>query len=206
VPASAPEREPTVNGGVSRTTVIAAATVIAFACPEIGPGPMYALGANLPPTPERVYKASLAYAQCMRAHGVPQPNPDHSGDIHLTAAEERAMRRVGAKKVHAADKICFTLHLKGIVSTKPLSPWAQARAIDVLKELAACMHDYGYVEGKPTVRTMSQGRAFFGFTSAPRPRGPTDQKRLMSAQHTCEQRVQLAKRLDAIIKADRSPV
>jgi hypothetical protein len=37
-----------MNGGVARTTAIAPATLIAFACPEIGAGPMSALGANPP--------------------------------------------------------------------------------------------------------------------------------------------------------------
>jgi hypothetical protein len=183
--------------------LVATAAVIALACTRIGAD---AGRASPAPSTERVYEASLAYAECMRAHGVPQPDPDRSGDIHLTVPEERAMRRVGRAKVRAADKICFALHLKGVVSTKPLSPWAQARAIDVLKQLAACLRGYGYVEGKPVVRNMSEGRAFFGFASGPRPRDTKDRQRMMSAQHICENRVELAKRIDAIIKADRGPV
>jgi hypothetical protein len=151
----------------------------------------------------KLYKASLAYAQCMRAHGVPQPNPDLSGDIHLTPADERRMRAVGHAKVQAADKLCFNLHLKGVVSTKPLSAFAIAQAIEVLRDLKACMRTFGYVEGKPVVRNMSRGRAMFGFDRAAAG-GPTGAP-FVRAQHTCEERVQMARRIDAIIKADRGP-
>ena len=156
-----------------------------------------------PAPPSRVYKASLAYAQCMRAHGVPQPNPDRSGDIHLTPVQEAAMRRVGRTRVQATDKLCFDLHLKGVVSTKPLSAYAVVQAKVVLRDLSACMHAFGYVEGKPVVRNMSRGRAFFGF-DAPARGGPGGAP-LVRAEHACERRVQMAKRLDAIIKADRGP-
>src|SRR5690348_15306777 len=104
----------------------------------------------------KLYKASLAYAQCMRAHGVPQPSPDPNGDINLTPADEARMRRVGRSKVQAADKLCFDLHLKGVVSTKPLSPLAQSRALDVLRDLAACLKGFGYTEGEPVVKNLSR--------------------------------------------------
>jgi len=157
----------------------------------------------VPPGSDRVYSASLAYAQCMRAHGVPQPDPDRNGDIHLTPADERALRRVGRTKVQATDKLCFELHLKGVVSTKPLSVLAQLRAIRVLEDLSACMRGYGYSMGRPVVRNLSRGRAFFGFE---RPaRGVQDRARFLREQHTCEQRVEMAKRIDAIIRADRGP-
>ena len=54
------------------------------------------------------------------------------------------------------------------------------------------------------VRNMSRGRAMFGFDRAPQP-APTGKalQRLQAAQHTCEQRVHLSQRIDAIVKADR---
>ena len=157
----------------------------------------------VPPGSDRVYRASLAYAQCMRAQGVPQPNPDRNGDIHLTPADERRMRRVGRATVRAADELCFDLHLKGVVSTKPLSVEAQLRAIRVLRELSRCMRSYGYVMGRPVVRNMSRGRAFFGFD---RPaRAVRDRTRFARSQHSCEQRVDLAGRIDEIVRADRGP-
>ena len=191
-------------------SVVAAVTWIAARDHEARPKPQPQLTATStqaksgrPPGTAREYTASLAYARCMRAHGVPQPNPAPNGDINLTPADERRMRAIGHSKVQAADKLCFNLHLKGVVSTKPLSLLAMARALEVLRELSACMHSYGYSLGKPVVRNMSRGRAFFGFDKPPRG-GPTG-KPLARAQRTCEQRVQLARRIDAIVKADRVP-
>ncbi len=166
--------------------------------------------ASAAPPREREYTASLAYARCMRAHGVPQPDPDRNGDIHLTRADERRLRRVGRAKVRAVDKLCFRRHLKGVVSTQPLSPWAQMRAKAVLRELSRCMRAYGYRMGRPIVRNLSEGRAFFGFDRAPdtrgRPVSAAERARLARSQRICERRVDLARRIDAIVKADRAPV
>jgi hypothetical protein len=161
------------------------------------------LAAAVPPGSDRVYSASLAYAKCMRAHGVPQPDPDRNGDIHLTPADERRMRRVGRAKIQAADSLCFNLHLKGVVSTKPLSAAAQLQAIHVLEELSACLRGYGYRMGRPVVRNLSRGRAFFGFD---RPAlGVRDRARLARVEHLCERRVDMARKIDAIVRADRGP-
>ena len=161
------------------------------------------VAAAVPPGSDRVYSPSLAYAKCMRAHGVPQPDPDRNGDIHLTPADERRLRRVGRAKVQAADKLCFNLHLKGVVSTKPLSVAGRLRAIRVLEELSACMRGYGYRMGRPVVRNLSRGRAFFGFD---RPAlGVRDRVQFARSQHTCERRVDMARKIDAIIRADRGP-
>jgi hypothetical protein len=161
------------------------------------------VAAAVPPGTDRVYTASLAYAKCMRAHGVPQPDPDRNGDIQLTAADERRMRRVGRAKIQAADKLCFNLHLKGVVSTKPLSISARLQAIRVLEDLSGCMRGYGYKMGKPVVRNLSRGRAFFGFEHPAL--GVRDRARFARSQHTCERRVEMARRIDAIIRADRGP-
>src|SRR5881398_2034604 len=91
------------------------------------------------------YKAGVAYARCMRAHGVPHPDPDANGDFHLTPAQDRAM--------HTA-------------TTKPLSRGAQRAALVPLGEVRSCMRGFGYQLGKPIVKNMSRGRAMFGFEYA----------------------------------------
>ena|SRR5436190_4494804 len=152
----------------------------------------------------KAYEASLAYARCMRARGIAHPNPDANGDFHLTPAQERRMRASSTPKEHeAADKACFR-YLKGTVSTKPLSKAAKKAALGPLRDLEQCLEGLGYEVGKPMVRNMSRGRAMFGFDRAPQP-APTGKalQRLQSAQHTCEQRVHLSQRIDAIVKADR---
>src|SRR5204863_2344696 len=71
------------------------------------------------------YKAAVSYAQCMRARGIPHPNPDPNGDFHLTPAQEQRMRAAATlKQRQAADAACFRF-LKETVSTKPLSRGAQ---------------------------------------------------------------------------------
>jgi hypothetical protein len=139
----------------------------------------------------------------MRARGVAHPNPDRSGDFHLTPAQERAMRASATPKEHAAaEKACFHL-LKGVVSTAPLSAGAMRAALAPLREVKRCLHAYGYDVGKPTVKNLSRGRAFFGFERAARPATDAGRARLESAQHACEKRAKLAQRIDAIVKADR---
>jgi hypothetical protein len=152
----------------------------------------------------KAYEASLAYARCMRAHGIAHPNPDANGDFELTPAQERRMRASSTPKEHeAADKACFR-NLKGTVSTKPLSKAARKAALGPLRDLEQCLHGYGYDLGKPMVRNMSRGRAMFGFDrTPPQPPSGEAQQRLQKAQHTCEKKVHLAQRIDAIVKADR---
>lgn len=151
------------------------------------------------------YRASLAFARCMRAHGVAHPNPDRNGDFHLTPVQERRMRASATPKEHeAAEKACFHF-LKGTVSTRPLSAAARRAALAPLRDLKRCMHGFGYELGEPTVENMSRGRVKFGFGSLSKPpANARERKRLQHAQYTCEQRVKLSQRLDAIIKADRT--
>jgi hypothetical protein len=136
---------------------------------------------------------------------VPHPNPDPKGDFRLTPADERRLRAVPHAKRDAAMQLCFRLHLKGVVSTKPLSAHAKAQAIAVLRDLEGCLRGYGFEAGEPVVENLTLGRAFFGFTRAPTVPA-SERKRLAAAQHTCERRVEMAKRIDAIVAADRAGV
>ena len=160
----------------------------------------------LPPAPQAsaAYKASLAYAKCLRSHGLHHPNPDATGDFHLTPAQEARLK--ASAPLHErqkADKDCFHL-LKGTVSTKPLSKGAMRAALVPLRDLKRCLHGFGIDVGKPTVTNLPRGRAMFGFDSAGAP-GATKAERAQNqrAQHTCEKRVRLAQRIDEIIKIDR---
>jgi hypothetical protein len=144
------------------------------------------------------YLASVAYAKCMRAHGVPHPDPDRKGDFSLTPADERRMRAIGPAKREAAEKACFR-NLKGL-NLRPLTREAQARAKKVLQELGACIRKKGHVVGNPVVKNLSRGRAFFGFDSA----GPDARtKTYLRDSHACEKQVRLAPRISKIIEEDR---
>ena len=153
--------------------------------------------------PSNPYEAGLAYAACMHAHGVPHPDPDRKGNFSLTPADEARLRAVGRAKVKAGDAACFHF-IKPFVSTKPLSPHAQAQARAVLAQVRACVADAGFRLGPPTVKNLSRGRAFFGFANDARSSAPS--AAMTKAEHACERTVGLAKKIDAIVAVDRAPV
>ena len=141
--------------------------------------------------------ASLAYAKCLRAHGVPHPNPDKHGDFSLTPAQEQRLRSVPVKQRETATRACF--HSLAGLNNQPLSERAHTRAIKVLVELKHCLHGFGFEVGKPIVQNMSFGRAMFGFGGTG---GPPSAKRTR-AQHVCERRVDMSRRISRIITQDR---
>jgi hypothetical protein len=144
------------------------------------------------------YTASLAYARCLRQHGVPHPDPDKRGDFNLTPAQERRIRQVAPKRREIAMKACF--HNLEALDMQPLSSRAKARALEVLLRLRRCMRGYGYELGDPVVQNKSFGRAFFGFENAPAA-PPTSRRR--HAQRACEKRVDMARKISKIIAEDR---
>jgi hypothetical protein len=144
-------------------------------------------------TPPKAYTTALAYAKCMRAHGIAHPNPKPDGDFALTPKQERELRASGTRAERkAADAVCLK------EDVPPLSRAARRAAeAGPLRDLKRCLENKGYRVGKPTVKPLAHGRAFFGFEASPgRIPGPV--------QHACERKVQLAKRLDAIIRIDRA--
>jgi hypothetical protein len=157
-------------------------------------------GATLPRSADP-YKAGRAYAACMRAHGVPHPDPDRTGDFHLTPAQEQRLRAAGHAKVEAATRACFR-YLRPVVSTKPLSAEAKTRAIEVLDQLRRCVRKAGFELGAPVVKDMTLGRAMFGF----QPGGSRPSRAMTNAEHRCERRVHLARRISAIVDADRAAI
>lgn len=161
--------------------------------------PATALAARTPPSKDP-YKASLAYAKCMRAHGVPHPNPDPSGDFHLTQAQERRLKQVPYAQRQAADKACF--YTLSALDNRPLTHQAQLRALKVLRDVSLCMKGRGHVLGPPVVKNLPRGRAFFGFQRAGVGAGTPAYHR---DELYCERHVRLAQKLDAIIAQDRSP-
>jgi hypothetical protein len=153
------------------------------------------------PSPEP-YAASLAYAKCMRAQGVPHPNPDAKGDFSLTPAQEARMRAVPRAKRKAADDACFHT-LKGL-NLKPLSAGALARATEVVADLGRCIERHGFQVGKAQAKNLTRGRAFFGFERTAQPATAADRKRLASVEHDCERQVDMAARITKIVEADRA--
>lgn len=160
--------------------------------------PAVAVAAQAPPSKDP-YTASLAYAKCMRAHGVPHPYPDRAGNFHLTPAQERRLKQVPYAKRQAADKACF--HTISALDHRPLSQEAQLRALGVLRDVSRCMKGRGHLLGAPVVKNLPRGRAFFGFQRAGAGSGTPAYHR---DELYCERHVRLAQKLDAIIAQDRS--
>jgi hypothetical protein len=174
----------------------------------LGPGSFGSLRPveNAPPSADP-YTASLAYARCMRAHGVPHPDPDKRGDFRLTAADERRMSRVDAGTKRRAERACFHT-LKGL-DLRPLSHQALARANKVIADFGRCLRAYGHKVGAPDAKNLGHGTASFGFKRVKRAKNfwqSAEGKRFLRDQFVCEKRVRMAKRLSAIIAQDRSPL
>ena len=79
------------NRGLRRAAalaVVAAAAVLTTACGVVHV-PFGSSGGSAP-TGSATYRADLAYAQCMRAHGLPGfPDPSPSGGLQLSIHRER---------------------------------------------------------------------------------------------------------------------
>jgi hypothetical protein len=150
------------------------------------------------PTPDP-YRASLAYARCLRRHGVPHPNPNRKGDFSLTPADERRLRAVPKRQREAATRACFHT-LKGL-DMRPLSRQGQKRALVVLRELRRCIERHGQEVGPPIFRNMTMGRMMFGFQGS---RPPRSRQQFERAQHACERQVHLARRISQVIADDRA--
>src|SRR5436309_2542225 len=172
----------TPPGRIGAAAALAALAWAAAGCSGASTGSHAASGAVDP------YKASLAFAKCMREHGVPHPDPDRAGNFHLTPHDEELMRKVSPRKHELAEEACFH-HLKGAVSTKPLSAHAKALAVKALEDFSSCMRKRGYdLFADPVVRNMSRGRAFFGFKkSDPALMKVQRTAAFKHAQHACEQ-------------------
>jgi len=157
------------------------------------------LPATRPATTSDDYRTALRYAQCMRAHGVPHPDPAPDGSFALTRAQDERLRSVPRSRRLSANRACA--RILDSLRLPPLSPRAKRRALRVLAEVRSCLLRAGYDLGTPVVRDLGNGRAFFGFRNENHLR-PT--ARLQGLEYRCEHEVGLAKRIDRIVAEDRA--
>ena len=86
------------------------------------------------------YNKAVAYAQCMRAHGVPNfPDPLPNGGFGLSPAVTGGTAGQVSPQSQAAERACSALDPVGT-----LSPQQQRRALSQLLKLSACMRSHGY--------------------------------------------------------------
>jgi hypothetical protein len=86
------------------------------------------------------YNKAVAYAQCMRAHGVPNfPDPLPNGGFGLSPAVTGGTDGQVSPQYQSAEKACSALDPIG-----NLSPQQQRQALSQLLKLSACMRSHGY--------------------------------------------------------------
>ena len=86
------------------------------------------------------YNQAVAYAQCMRAHGIPKfPDPLPNGGFGLSPAVTGGTNGQVSPQYQTAEKACASLDPVG-----NLSPQRQRQALSQLLKLSACMRSHGY--------------------------------------------------------------
>lgn len=86
------------------------------------------------------YKKAIAYAQCMRAHDVPDfPDPLPNGGFGLSPGVTGGVGGQVSPQYQAAENACASLSPVG-----NLSPQQQRQALSQLLKVSACMRSHGY--------------------------------------------------------------
>jgi hypothetical protein len=105
-----------------------------------------------PPSPASLQQASIAYAKCMRANGVPSfPDPNGSGGFSFHASAGL----IHSPLFKAAQAKCHKLLPEGPGSGPPPSPQTLARFL----KIARCMRQHG-VTDFPYPRTTAPANPF----------------------------------------------
>ena len=86
------------------------------------------------------YQKAVGYAQCMRAHGVPNfPDPLPNGGFGLSPGVTGGVGGQVSPQYQAAEQACASLSPVG-----NLSPQQQRQDLNQLLKLSACMRSHGY--------------------------------------------------------------
>jgi hypothetical protein len=89
-------------------------------------------------------KAMLAYAKCMRAHGIDMPDPQFDGNRTM----QRGPKSVNRAKMRTADQACASI--RDAVKPPELSAAKQAEFKKAALKNAQCMRDHGINFPDPT--------------------------------------------------------
>ena len=122
----------------------------------------------------------LAYASCMRSHGVPNfPDPDGSGGIPKQALIN-ALQAVSSSQAKAAQNACNNLMPAGGLSGQPAETITAQDQQDYLKA-ASCLRSHGFPNFPDP--TFSGGTVHFDVPSSI----DTQSAKFMHAQQICQQ-------------------
>jgi hypothetical protein len=137
-------------------------------------------------------EAALAYARCMRAHGIDVPDPDANGGVQLNAHPG------DEAKIKKAQDACGDILQR---SAPKLSKEQQSALQDGLLAFAKCMRKHGIDMPDPQFGEGGIVTQKGGPGSGPDPNDP----KFKEAQEACEPIVQAARRKADLPKSSESP-
>lgn len=109
-------------------------------------------GTSTAPAGSSKYQKGVAYAQCMREHGVPNfPDPLPKGGFLLSPSITGGIGGQVSPQYQAAENSCASLSPVGV-----LSPQQQQHMLSQLLKVTACMRSHGY-KNFPDPTFSSQG-------------------------------------------------
>ena len=117
------------------------------------------------PDSQQFQDAALAYAQCMRDHGIDVPDPVFTDDGGGVTQRIPEGEDVDSEEFKAAEDECRAAMEDALPEPEPLSPEEQAERQDQLLEMAQCMRDKGYDMPDPEID--SSGRVKIGRNAGP---------------------------------------
>jgi hypothetical protein len=154
-----------------RTAMLVVTAGIALLTAACGGGSGTAAGSSASPSATSTYAKEVAYAQCMRSHGVPNfPDPDSNGQFDINGNSIN----LHSAQVQSAQNACKSL--------SPLlgqSGQSQAQNATLALKFAQCMRSHG-VPKYPD--PSSNGSFHISVSSGINPQSPAYQ----AAQRTCQ--------------------
>jgi hypothetical protein len=119
------------------------------------------------PSSAEFQDAALAYAECMREHGIDMPDPEFSGEGGVSirgGPDDGSGAGPGDEEFDAAEEACSPI-MEDALPDLQLSPEEQAERQDQMVAVAECMRDKGHDMPDPevgddgSVRIRSRGPA-----------------------------------------------
>jgi hypothetical protein len=94
--------------------------------------------------------AMLAYAKCMRSHGIDMPDPTFDGEGHVGIGAKGG-KGAGKAAFEKADKACHHIIEDAEPEAQQLTPQEQAELQDQMLAMARCMRSKGHDMPDPQV-------------------------------------------------------
>ena len=146
-------------------------------------------------TQEEIDDAMLAFAACMREHGIDMPDPTSTGSassgggtmIRIDGGGEGpdGATRIDSDAFQEAHETCKSIMEDVVGEPEPMDPEEEAKMRDQMLEFAQCMRDHGVDMPDPEFSgdggvSISIGSKLDGDTAT-----PADQEEMEAAQEAC---------------------